>query len=54
MYIADRQAVVHQRCLLVRKESGGLVDGQGVFDAEDTAAAALEAVKMGSATESFS
>ena len=54
MYIADRQAVVCQRCLLVRKESDGLLDGQGVFNAEDAAAAALEAVEMGSGAEGFS
>ena len=53
MYIADRQAVGRQRCLLVGKESDGLFDGKCIFDAEDAAAAALEAVKMCSAAERF-
>ena len=36
------------------QEADHLVDGQGVLYSEDSAAAALKAVQMGSAAESFS
>ena len=36
------------------KKTDGLVDGEGVFYAEDAAAAALERVQVGAAAESLS
>jgi hypothetical protein len=37
----------------LRKGCNGLFDGQGIFDAEYAASAALEAVEVGSAAEGF-
>ena len=53
LYVVDCQAIARQHYLLVCEEGDGLLDGQGVFYAEYAAAAALEAVQMGSAAERF-
>ena len=41
-------------CLLAGEDADDLLDGQGVFDAEYAAAAALQRVKMRSAAECLS